>query len=249
VAQQPFLPFFSFGMNASMAACAQADSAGSSASEIVASALRAAEPTPGLAWIDVGCGTGAALRQVRDLHQPARLTGIDIIDFLADDLRADVHLTVGPAEDSVATAEPADRVLMIETVEHLEAPWSVLRAVARLVKPGGILVVSTPNVASLRHRIELLVRGRLTAFRSDNRPHLTPVLPHVVARILEEEEFVPEEPTFAGRDVLPLTGGRLWTPTNAMRFPVLGNISVVHKAKRPRIASALASSSSYDSQG
>ena len=46
----------------------------------------------------------------------------------------------------------ADRVLLVEVMEHLEAPWTVLRATADRVKPGGVMVVTTPNVATLHHR-------------------------------------------------------------------------------------------------
>jgi hypothetical protein len=141
-------------------------------------------------------------------------------------------MRVGPAEHALQSAEPADRVLMIEVIEHLEAPWTVLRAAARKVRSGGALVVSTPNIRTLRHRAELAIRGQLTAFRDDNPPHLTPILPHVTARILDEEGLLPERPRYAGRDELP----KLWKPWPAAmheRFPVLTSISVIVAASRP----------------
>ncbi len=165
----------------------QLASAGDSCPEIHAAALAHARPEPGLRWLDIGCGTGDVLREIRDRHKPSKLIGLDIIDWLADDLRNDVELLTGPAESALDGVEQVDRVLMVEVLEHLEAPWTVLRAAARRVAPGGVLVVTTPNVASLRHRLELLVRGQLTAFRPDNLPHLTPGLPHVIERVLADE--------------------------------------------------------------
>lgn len=211
---------------------AQIASAGLSSDEIVAAALQAASPEPGLRWLDVGCGTGNVLRAIRDQHQPEGLFGIDVVDFLDDDLRTDVSLSVGPAESALTDASPADRVLMVETIEHMEGPWTVLRAAARLVRSGGVLVVTTPNVLSLRHRIELLTRGQLTAFRPDHPPHLTPALPHVTARIMQEEGLATAPDGYAGRDVVPGTGGRLWARAAARRFPTLGNISVVVAGSR-----------------
>lgn len=166
------------------------------------------------------------LRSVRDRWQPNSLTGSDILDWLAPDLRGDVDLILGPAE-TVLMERRYDRVLMVETIEHLEAPWSVLRIAARAVAPGGRIVVSTPNVATLRHRLELLLRGSLTSFRASHPPHLQPALPHVMARILAEENFTVDPPQYAGDDMLPKLRGLTWPAAATRRWPRLTRISVV----------------------
>jgi ubiquinone/menaquinone biosynthesis C-methylase UbiE len=201
----------------------QVHSAGNSSREIHAGALALASPQPGLAWLDIGCGTGDVLREVRDRYAPSRLQGVDIINWLAPDLAEDVDMATGPAEEVLAGAAPADRVLLIELIEHLEAPWTTLRLAARLVAPGGRLVLTTPNLNSLRHRIELLVRGQLTSFRPDNLPHLTPALPHVMARILQEEGLEISL-SFVGRDIIP-GGGPLWPWPVVRRMPQFSCIS------------------------
>jgi len=118
-------------------------------------------------------------------------------------------------------------------IEHLEAPWTALRAAARLVAPGGWIVVSTPNLARLRNRLELAVRGQFTSFRPDNEAHISPAPPHVTRRILSEEGLTAEEPRFAGRDVISLTGGRTWPQGVRERVPVLTSVSVIIAAQRP----------------
>ena len=40
--------------------------------------------------------------------------------------------------------------MLVETIEHLQAPWSTLANAARAVAPGGWIVVSTPSLATLR---------------------------------------------------------------------------------------------------
>lgn len=209
----------------------QVASAGSSMDEIIEAALAAARPAPGLRWLDIGCGRGDALRKVKECWSPAQLSGIDAIDWLAEDLREEVTFAELPAERADELA-PADRVLLIEVIEHLEAPWSALRAAARLVAPGGWIVVSTPSVATLRTRLELALRGRLTSFRPDNEPHATPALPHVTARVLAAEGLVADEPRYAGADVIPGTGGRLWPEPLRRRFARLGSVSVITAARR-----------------
>jgi SAM-dependent methyltransferase len=210
----------------------QVDSAGASMQEILDAVLEAAQPEPGLTWLDLGCGRGDLLRLIRDRWQPAGLHGIDPIDWLEPDLRADVEFHTVAAEQ--AEQLPAvDRVLLVEVIEHLEAPWSTLRSAARLVEPGGRIVVSTPNLATLRGRLELSVRGNLTAFRPGYEPHVSPALPHVTERILTEEGLAVEPRRYAGADVISLTGGRVWPEGVRRRYPRLGSVSVLVCASRP----------------
>jgi SAM-dependent methyltransferase len=210
----------------------QVDSAGTSMEEIVETALAAARPERGLRWLDIGCGRGDLLRKVRDEWEPAELCGVDPIDWLDDDLRTDVSFHTLAAEQ-VDALPIADRVLLVEVIEHLEAPWSALRKAARLVAPGGRIVVTTPNLATLRNRLELSLRGNLTSFRPDYRPHVSPALPHVTTRILAEEDLAVEAPRFAGADVISLTKGRVWPKPIQLRYPTLTSISTVIPAHRP----------------
>jgi SAM-dependent methyltransferase len=209
----------------------QIESAGASTDEIIELALDAAHPAPGLRWLDIGCGRGDLLRRLRDEWAPAELSGIDPIDWLAPDLREDVSFHAVAAEDA-EDLPVADRVLLVEVIEHLEAPWSALRQAARLVAPGGRLVVSTPNLGTLRNRLELAVRGNLTSFRPGYEPHISPALPHVTARILAEEGLSVEQPRFAGPDVISLAKGRVWPEGLRRRYPRLTSVSVLIAAAR-----------------
>jgi SAM-dependent methyltransferase len=201
--------------------------------EIVETVLAASHPAPHLRWLDIGCGRGDLLRKIRDTWEPADLYGIDPIDWLDEDLKDDVNFHAVAAEQA-DDLPVADRVLLVEVIEHLEAPWSALRQAARLVAPGGRLVVSTPNLATLRHRLELSLRGRLTSFRPDNQPHLSPALPHVTGRILAEEDLTLDPPSFAGADVISLTKGRNWPASVRQRYPALTSVSVIVSASRGR---------------
>jgi 2-polyprenyl-3-methyl-5-hydroxy-6-metoxy-1,4-benzoquinol methylase len=209
----------------------QIDSAGASMEEIVQTALEAAHPERHLRWLDIGCGRGDLLRTLREHWEPARLSGIDPIDWLEDDLRTDVDFHALAAEEA-EHLPVADRVLLIEVIEHLEAPWSALRTAARLVAPAGRIVVSTPNLATLRNRLELSLRGNLASFRPHYQPHISPALPHVTSRILEEEGFTVETPRFTGADVVSLTRGRVWPEQLRVRFPTLASVSVVIAARQ-----------------
>jgi glycosyltransferase involved in cell wall biosynthesis len=52
-----------------------------------------------------------------------------------------------------------DAVTCIEGIEHLENPHHTLREFARVLRPGGCLVVSTPNLVSVKSRLRFLLYG------------------------------------------------------------------------------------------
>jgi 2-polyprenyl-3-methyl-5-hydroxy-6-metoxy-1,4-benzoquinol methylase len=218
-------------MSARRAYAEQTASAGTSTDSIIDAVLDAAKPKRNLSWLDLGCGTGDLLRRIRDYWDPTKLSGVDPIAWIAEDL-TEVHFHQMAAED-VSGLPVADRVMLVETIEHLESPWAALRTAAGRVAPGGRIVVSTPNTATLRHRLDLAVRGQLTSFRPAHEPHLSPALPHVTARILAEEGLRVDAPTYAAADVIPLSQGRMWSARLRKRWPVLLSISVIVTASRP----------------
>lgn len=58
-------------------------------------------------------------------------------------------------------------VISTEGIEHLENHFSFLREVHRILKPGGLLVLTTPNITALRSRVRFLGSG---FFGRDARP-------------------------------------------------------------------------------
>jgi len=52
-----------------------------------------------------------------------------------------------------------DAIMCLECIEHLENPYHLMREMARLLKPGGMLVLSTPNVLSVNARSKYLSAG------------------------------------------------------------------------------------------
>lgn len=204
---------------------------GVSLDEIIGAALVASRPQPGLSWLDIGCGTGAALRRAHERHAPSGLVGIDIVNWLDPDLRNLVTFREAAAEDGI-NAEPADRILALEVLEHLEAPLVTLRDVAKLLRPGGRLVATVPNFASLNSMVHLALRGELAAFRAWRADHLSPVVPHVVERILREEGLTVEPRFFAAGDYLPLRSGRRWPESLRRALPRWLSMSVGFVAVR-----------------
>jgi len=59
-----------------------------------------------------------------------------------------------------------DLIVCVEGIEHLENPSHLLRSFARILKPGGRLIITTPNITSFASRIKFMLFGSYRYFNS-----------------------------------------------------------------------------------
>ncbi len=64
-----------------------------------------------------------------------------------------VRVRSGTLEDARFAPDAFDAVTMLDTIEHLDNPLHALREACRVLKPGGILLIQTPDLDSLSRRI------------------------------------------------------------------------------------------------
>ena len=114
-----------------------------------------------LAWkgyfLDLGCNTGFAVEAARKLG--FRATGYDLSEQAIELARSaygqcDFHY--GTARDAAAKGVRYDAVLCGEMIEHLTELETLAHALSCLVKPGGILYLTTPDAGRYRPPQELL---------------------------------------------------------------------------------------------
>jgi 2-polyprenyl-3-methyl-5-hydroxy-6-metoxy-1,4-benzoquinol methylase len=103
--------------------------------------------------LDLGCGDGAYLRHMRSLGW--KIAGVEQDPRAAEVARA--TLQDGPIHESLADARSAkpdgyDVITLSHVIEHLLDPVEILTQCATCLRPGGRLVVATPNTASRGHR-------------------------------------------------------------------------------------------------
>ena len=112
----------------------------------------------------MGCGRGATLQWLKASGRCDRSVGIELFEGAAADARSVVdELHVGNAEALLQHAWPPatfDLVLCLDVLEHLVDPWAFMGQVQRLLKPGGLVVASIPNVRHARVVLPLLLQGR-----------------------------------------------------------------------------------------
>ena len=100
--------------------------------------------------VDVGCGDGFHLDLLREFGPPGwTVEGVDLDDrAIAAARRRGLTVHRGRVEDVGLPEGEFHAALLVQTVEHLADPASVLAAVRRLLVPGGRLLVVTDNTGS-----------------------------------------------------------------------------------------------------
>jgi 2-polyprenyl-3-methyl-5-hydroxy-6-metoxy-1,4-benzoquinol methylase len=95
-------------------------------------------------------------------------------------------------------------VISTEVIEHLDSPRAAFREFYRLLRPGGILIVTTPNKESMRSLAGLLMGGHFVAFLGRSYPaHITALLRKDFQRICRETGFAPPEFYYTDSGGLP----------------------------------------------
>lgn len=114
----------------------------------------------GLEVLDVGCGSGVHGAELKRIHQH-RVTGVDLSE---ESIRkassrlfaAHVADITRPQDYPFASGPGFDIILFSDILEHVYDPVAVLSSHLKLLKPGGRVLISLPNVAIWNVRLELL---------------------------------------------------------------------------------------------
>jgi SAM-dependent methyltransferase len=105
-----------------------------------------------LRWLDFGCGAGAFLKFLRSRAtlngHPLDLTGHDVGSYANLLKTADGFRILDLAELTREPDASFDVISMIEVLEHLPSPVEPLQLVSRLLRPGGLLLLTTGNLDS-----------------------------------------------------------------------------------------------------
>ena len=113
--------------------------------------------------LDLGCGDGDYAKNLKDLGFEVVASDMDLERFKYRDL---IKFEASNLEKPLPLPESSfDYVLFLEVIEHLYNPNFVIEQVSRVLKPSGVLILSTPNILNLGSRLRFLFEGGFDFFR------------------------------------------------------------------------------------
>lgn len=158
--------------------------------EQVAKIVAATVPV-GSKVLDIAAGSGALCLRLKDLGMIP--TGVDLVDenfrlhgevdFIKTNLNDDLPAQLRGSFDCVTATE---------LIEHLENPRHFIRQCFEILRPGGLLVLSTPNTASSISLAQFVRTGEFRWFMAEHYDctgHITPILLPVLCNALKEAGF------------------------------------------------------------
>ncbi|MGD0913334.1 MAG: methyltransferase domain-containing protein [Terracidiphilus sp.] len=161
--------------------------------------------------LDYGAGVGNLTRRLLEMPVfsevvavdllPDRPTGLNVSKWLQQDLNESI-----PGYDDYF-----DVIVASEIIEHLENPRFLARELFRLCRPGGHVIITTPNNECIRALLALAIRGHFVQFDKGWYPgHITPLVRKDLLRVLTEAGFDPIGFRFTDKGSLPGRPAHTW---------------------------------------
>jgi 2-polyprenyl-6-hydroxyphenyl methylase/3-demethylubiquinone-9 3-methyltransferase len=127
----------------------------------------------GRRWVDAGCGSGVFSREL--IHRGAEVIGVDASPAMIASAQSAPAPEGGGAVyqlvQSVDTLPFADAavygVVCLSVLEYVDSPRETIRELARVLEPGGCVVLTVPNAFSVLRRGQQLIRRAAGIFGKD----------------------------------------------------------------------------------
>lgn len=149
------------------------------------------EMTPG-SILDLGCGAGYVTAEMAD--RGWSVVGAELVGKLALAARGRVGAVVVAdcgGRSLPFRSDSFDVVFAGELIEHVIDTDALLSEIGRIVRHGGMVIITTPNLASFENRLRLLLGlyPIWVEFRSAGEGHVRAYTPRVLKRQLREHGF------------------------------------------------------------
>jgi 2-polyprenyl-3-methyl-5-hydroxy-6-metoxy-1,4-benzoquinol methylase len=190
--------------------------------------------SPGGRLLEIGCGSGAFLARMRSLGW--NVFGIDP-DPAAVAWGQQTHkldVTCGTWEQMRFPADFFDVITMNHVIEHVHDPVGLLTECQRILRPGGNVVVTTPNADSWGHKMftgdwrglepprHFMIFSTWNLEECTRRSNLQTLTLRSVSRWARNIFVLSKEIEKQGRQTFP---GKIWTRIQGWGFQILENIA------------------------
>ena len=135
--------------------------------------------------LDIGAGAGAFSKRLADHSYSVVALDVNDQEWTLSDIpfvKLDIDQGITRSINS-----QFDAACCLEVIEHVENPWSLLRDIASVLKPGGRLILSTPNITSFLSRLVFLRTGEFHQFQEKDLTygHINPVTAFEISTITQ----------------------------------------------------------------
>jgi 2-polyprenyl-3-methyl-5-hydroxy-6-metoxy-1,4-benzoquinol methylase len=180
--------------------------------------------------LEVGCGQGGFLIALRELG--ATVYGSEVSPEAIEFLTAHLKIPVLEFPSPEPVSRPVDLIAMIDVIEHPADPLPMLEAARRLLVPGGLLLIWTPNGGQASGSVD--VARTWTGFRLDFE-HLQYLSPKTITMVARRFDWDIEHLETVGFPNLSgFAAGHPPRPGPAVRewFTRLPNVPMIGRARR-----------------
>jgi SAM-dependent methyltransferase len=139
------------------------------------------DTTKKLNILDWGCGEGAFTKRLLDNGYSVTSVDVSKDNFFVENSNF-IQLNFNNNHELSAFVqsnnEKFDVVVGMEVIEHIENPWEYIRQLKSMLKPGGLIIITTPNITSWHSRLRFLIYGNYDDFTPLSQfEHINPITP------------------------------------------------------------------------
>ena len=137
--------------------------------EIHETVARILDPFPRGNLLDVPAGEGALSARLAEAG-----FAVQACDLYPEIFKlTDVQVRRGDLSGALPYPDSEFRyITCLEGLEHIENPYQAIREFARLLAPGGRLIISVPNILNIEERVKWLLHGYTSHFKPISQDHL-----------------------------------------------------------------------------
>jgi SAM-dependent methyltransferase len=151
--------------------------------------------------LDVGCGFGAFLEAAKSVGW--RVFGVEVAFGPASIAARHHDVFYGLLSDAPYEPNSFDVIRLNNVIEHVSSPRMLLRDIRRLLRPGGLLFISTPNVSSFTAALQ---GARWRYVQGENHIYLFSL--RTIGKLLESSGFKVVSLTTPGIRLIEKNGKR-----------------------------------------